>query len=136
MSSLGRVITQVPVEDLEFIWPQVKAQLEKALDGSYSSYDILEYIKQNRMQLWISWNDGIEASFVTEVCDYPQMRVMRWVLAGGSNMESWLDLVTSKVEDWAKKNNCQRLEIVGRKGWTKVLRDYEPQAVYFVKELK
>lgn len=136
MSSLGRVITQVPVEDLEFIWSQVKPQIEKALDGSYSSYDILEYIKQNRMQLWISWNDGIEASFVTEVCDYPQLRVMRWVLAGGSNMESWLDLVTSKVEDWAKKNNCQRLEIVGRKGWTKVLRDYEPQAVYFVKELK
>jgi len=136
MSSLGRVITQVPVEDLEFIWSQVKPQIEKALDGSYSSYDILEYIKQNRMQLWISWNDGIEASFVTEVCDYPQMRVMRWVLAGGSNMESWLDLVTSKVEDWAKRNNCQRLEIVGRKGWTKVLRDYEPQAVYFVKEIK
>jgi hypothetical protein len=136
MSSLGRVITQVPVEDLEFIWSQVKPQIEKALDGSYSSYDILEYIKQNRMQLWISWNDGIEASFVTEVCDYPQMRVLRWVLAGGSNMESWLDLVTSKVEDWAKRNNCQRLEIVGRKGWTKVLRDYEPQAVYFVKELK
>jgi hypothetical protein len=136
MSSLGRVITQVPVEDLEFIWSQVKPQIEKALDGSYSSYDILEYIKQNRMQLWISWNDGIEASFVTEVCDYPQLRVLRWVLAGGSNMESWLDLVTSKVEDWAKRNNCQRLEIVGRKGWTKVLRDYEPQAVYFVKELK
>ena len=136
MSSLGRVITQVPVEDLEFIWSQVKPQIEKALDGSYSSYDILEYIKQNRMQLWISWNDGIEASFVTEVCDYPQLRVMRWVLAGGSNMESWLDLVTSKVEDWAKRNNCQRLEIVGRKGRTKVLRDYEPQAVYFVKELK
>ena len=136
MSSLGRVITQVPVEDLEFIWSQVKPQIEKALDGSYSSYDILEYIKQNRMQLWISWNDGIEASFVTEVCDYPQLRVMRWVLAGGSNMESWLELVTSKVEDWAKRNNCQRLEIVGRKGWTKVLRDYEPQAVYFVKELK
>ena len=136
MSSLGRVITQIPVEDLEFIWSQVKPQIEKALDGSYSSYDILEYIKQNRMQLWISWNDGIEASFVTEVCDYPQLRVLRWVLAGGSNMESWLDLVTSKVEDWAKRNNCQRLEIVGRKGWTKVLRDYEPQAVYFVKELK
>jgi hypothetical protein len=136
MSSLGRVITQVPIEDLEFIWSQVKPQIEKALDGSYSSYDILEYIKQNRMQLWISWNDGIEASFVTEVCDYPQLRVMRWVLAGGSNMESWLDLVTSKVEDWARRNNCQRLEIVGRKGWTKVLRDYEPQAVYFVKELK
>ena len=136
MSSLGRVITQVPVEDLEFIWSQVKPQIEKALDGSYSSYDILEYIKQNRMQLWISWNDGIEASFVTEVCDYPQLRVLRWVLAGGSNMESWLDLVTSKVEDWAKRNNCQRLEIVGRKGWTKVLRDYKPQAVYFVKEIK
>ena len=136
MSSLGRVITQVPVEDLEFIWSQVKPQIEKALDGSYSSYDILEYIKQNRMQLWISWNDGIEASFVTEVCDYPQLRVMRWVLAGGSNMELWLDLVTSKVEDWAKRNNCQRLEIVGRKGWNKVLRDYKPQAVYFVKELK
>ena len=135
MSSLGKVVTQVPVEDLEFIWPQVKAQLEKALDGSYSSYDILTYIKENRMQLWISWNDGIEASFVTEVCDYPQMRVMRWVLAGGSNMESWLTLLTEKVENWAKKNKCQRLEIVGRKGWTKVLRDYEPQAVYFVKEL-
>jgi hypothetical protein len=130
------VCVQVDPEDLEFIWSQVEPQISRALEGSYSSYDIMKYIKENRMQLWISWNDGIEASFVTEVCDYPQIRVMRWVLAGGSNIENWLNPMKEKVESWAKKNNCQRLEIVGRKGWTKILRDYEPQAVYFVKEIK
>ena len=91
------------------------------------------------MQLWISWNNTdklVEAAFVTEVCDYPQMRTMRWVLAGGNNLEEWLSPLTEKVENWAKRNKCQRLEIVGRKGWTKVLRDYNPQAVYFVKEIK
>lgn len=138
MSSLDRIITQVPVEDLEFIWSQVVPHIERALDGSYSTYDILNNIQDNRMQLWISWNNTdkrVEAAFVTEVCDYPQIRTMRWVLAGGNNMEEWLNPLLEKVENWAKKNKCQRLEIVGRKGWTKVLRDYNPQAVYFVKEL-
>jgi hypothetical protein len=139
MSSLDRIITQVPVEDLEFIWSQVVPHLERALDGSYSTYDILNNIQDNRMQLWISWNNTdkrVEAAFVTEVCDYPQIRTMRWVLVGGNYMDEWLNPLLEKVENRAKKNKCQRLEIVGRKGWTKVLRDYEPQAVYFVKEIK
>lgn len=139
MSLSDSIVTQVPVEDLEFIWSQVVPHIERALDGSYSTYDILNNIQDNRMQLWISWNNTdkrVEAAFVTEVCDYPQIRTMRWVLAGGNNMEEWLNPLLEKVENWAKKNKCQRLEIVGRKGWTKVLRDYKPQATYFVKELK
>jgi hypothetical protein len=132
---LASVVTQVPVEDLDIVWAQCEPLLEKALDGSYNTYDILNYVQQNRMQLWISWNDKVECAFVTEVCDYPQMRIMRWVLAGGNNIENWLDQILIKVEDWAKKNGCQRSEIVGRKGWTKVLKEYKPQATYYIKDL-
>ena len=55
---LDNVVTRVPSEDLEFIWSQVAPLIEKALDETYSIKDILYGLANDRMQLFISWNDN------------------------------------------------------------------------------
>ena len=134
--SLGNVVTRVPSEDVEFIWSQVAPLLEKALDETYSIKDILYGLANDRMQLFISWNNNrVESAVVTEIAQYPQSKVLRYFLAGGVNLENWLERIQKVIEKFAKKENCTHLEVAGRKGWVRKLKGFRVKAYLLNKEI-
>ena len=134
--SLGNIVTRVPSEDVEFIWSQVAPLLEKALDKTYSIKDILYGLANDRMQLFISWhNDKVESAVVTEIAQYPQSKVLRYFLAGGTNLENWLEEIQIVIEKFAKKENCTQLEVAGRKGWVRKLKGFRVKAYLLNKEI-
>jgi len=134
--SLGNVVTRVPSEDVEFIWSQVAPLLEKALDETYSIKDILYGLANDRMQLFISWHDNkVESAVVTEIAQYPQSKVLRYFLAGGNNLENWLERIQKVIEKFAKKENCTHLEVAGRKGWVRKLKGFKVKAYLLNKEI-
>tara|TARA_R110001599_G_scaffold92247_1_gene241801 strand:- start:115 stop:585 length:471 start_codon:yes stop_codon:yes gene_type:complete len=135
-------ISYVPPKDVGLIWKQIEPLLLKPLeiDGfAYMPKDIFDSLLKKKMQLWISWNvktNNVEAAIVTEIIDYPRLRSCRYFLAGGTNMKSWFNPIKEQIEQWAIKNKCQRIELVGRKGWVKWLKDYKQQHIILMKELK
>jgi len=134
---LDNVVTRVPSEDLEFIWSQVAPLIEKALDETYSIKDILYGLANDRMQLFISWNDNkIESAVITEIAQYPQAKILRYFLAGGINLDNWLERIQEKIEKFAKQNKCTHLEVAGRKGWVRKLKGYQMKAIILSKEIK
>jgi len=140
ISSSDSEISFVPIEHIGPLWKQVEKHLEKPLEmdgNAYTSQDVLNSLINGKMQLWISWSkkkEKVEAAIVTEIVDYPQKRACRYFLAGGSNMKSWFKKITKEVEQWAKLNKCHRIELVGRKGWSRWLKDYTPKHIVLVKE--
>jgi UTP-glucose-1-phosphate uridylyltransferase len=134
--SLANVVTRVPSEDVEFIWSQIKPLLEKALDETYTIDDIYKGLIEDRMQLFISWNDDrVESAVVTEIAQYPQSKVLRYFLAGGVNLENWLERIQKVIEKFAKKENCTHLEVAGRKGWVRKLKGFRVKAYLLNKEI-
>jgi hypothetical protein len=134
--SLDNVVTRVPSEDVEFIWSQVAPLLEKALDETYTINDIQSGLFNDRMQLFISWNNNkVESAVVTEIAQYPQSKVLRYFLAGGSNLENWLERIQEIIEKFAKKENCTHLEVAGRKGWVRKLKGFKVKAYLLNKEI-
>ncbi len=134
--SLDNVVTRVPSEDVEFIWSQVAPLLKKALDETYSIQDILYGLANDRMQLFISWNNNkVESAVVTEIAQYPQSKVLRYFLAGGKNLENWLERIQKVIEKFAKKENCTHLEVAGRKGWVRKLKGFRVKAYLLNKEI-
>ena len=135
-------ISYVPPEDVGLIWKQIEPLLLKTLeiDGfAYMPKDIFDSILKKIMQLWISWNgktNVVEAAIVTEIIDYPRLRSCRYFLAGGTNMKVWFNSMKEQIEQWAIQNNCQRIELVGRKGWVKWLKDYKQKHIILMKEFK
>jgi len=105
-------------------------------DFSYDGRNLLDGILKKDMQLWISWKDKVESAVLTQIIEYPKFKVCRWFLAGGSKLHLWLDEMTKQVEEWSKQNNCKRIELVGRRGWIKKLKDYEAKHIVMTKELK
>jgi len=130
------VITRVPKDDLLFIWSQVAPLIEKALDETYSIKDILYGISTGRMQLFISWNNNkVESAVVTEIAQYPQAKVLRYFLAGGTNLNNWLERIQETIEKFAKNNKCTHLEVAGRKGWVRKLKGFKMKAIILSKEI-
>jgi len=139
-SSSDSEISFVPIEHIGPLWKQVEGHLKKPLeiDGyAYTAQDVLNSLINGKMQLWISWSrkkKKVEAAIVTEIVDYPQKRACRYFLAGGDNMKSWFKKMKNEIEQWAKLNKCHRIELVGRKGWSRWLKDYMPKHIVLVKE--
>ena len=135
MLSSDKGCTQVPKQDVFLIWTKVAPLLQKALDGTYDIIDVEQGLQDNRFQLFISWNNGIESAVITEIAEYPKAKVLRYVLAGGTNLENWLEEIQEVIEKFAKKNHCTQLEVAGRKGWLKKLKDFKEKAILLSKDL-
>ena len=112
------MIVKVPQEDLHIVWNEVEPLIKKALDDTYTARDILDGLVKNAFQLFISWEDKVESAVITEVIQYPQKKVCRYFLAGGSNMNNWLEPIQQEIEKFAKYNQCDAIEVAGRKGRT------------------
>lgn len=129
------MIIKVPQEDLHIVWNEVKPLIKKALDDTYTARDILDGLVKNAFQLFISWEDKVESAVITEVIQYPQKKVCRYFLAGGSNMNNWLEPIQQEIEKFAKYNQCDAIEVAGRKGWLRKLKGYEQKIYLMSKKL-
>ena len=129
------MIIKVPQEDLHIIWNEVEPLIKKALDDSYTAIDILDGLVKNAFQLFISWEDKVESAVITEVIQYPQKKVCRYFLAGGSNINNWLEPIQQEIEKFAKYNQCDAIEVAGRKGWLRKLKGYEQKIYLMSKKL-
>ena len=129
------MIIQVPKEDLHIIWNEIEPLIKKALDDCYTTDDILKGLVFEKFQLFISRENKVESAVVTEVAQYPQKKILRYFLAGGNNINNWLEPIQEKIEKFAKLNNCNSIEVAGRKGWARKLKGYEQKIYLFSKEL-
>ncbi len=129
------MIIKVPQEDLHIVWNEVEPLIKKALDDTYTARDILDGLVKNSFQLFISWEDKVESAVITEVIQYPQKKVCRYFLAGGSNINNWLEPIQQEIEKFAKYNQCDAIEVAGRKGWLRKLKGYEQKIYLMSKKL-
>lgn len=115
------------LDEYERLAHHVEAALEYA-NNSHELLDVWDSIKSGKAQFFPLENSVI----VTEIVDYPNQSVCRIWLAGGE-MEELLE-AEKKVAEWAKGLGCSGMEIIGRKGWERQLKDYKAASVVLVKD--
>ena len=132
--------TLVGVNDVDLVWPVVKPMLQRAIDfndGDFDSNFVLSRLLNSTMQLFVGYNPKeIVYAAVTEILPYQKRKALRIVLMGGKDIDSWVD--TKIFERFARSQECDRIEIVGRKGWIKKLetRGYKQTHYIVTKEIK
>jgi len=100
-------------------------------DNSHTPEDVWSAIEKKRAQLWPLPNSVI----VTEIVSYPAGRSVRLWLAAG-DMDELLE-AEPFIAKWGKEHyGCKKVEIIGRKGWIKKLKDYQHKAVLLSKEIE
>ena len=135
------MIYGVQSKDINNWWSVAEPYITDALKygiGEYKPEDIKELCKQQQMQLWLFGdNKEIKGCFVTQILNYPQLKVLLVLLLGGKNFKEYKGEVDETLLRFGKEHDCKYVEFFGRKGWGNYLKDleYKEQVRMFSKEI-
>jgi len=107
----------------------ILAALEHAGD-THTEHDILDLLRNDQAQFWPAENSAM----ITEIVGYPNGNHCRIWLAGGE-YDELRELERDRLIPWARSQGCRRIELVGRKGWARRLKDYKEVATVLAKEI-
>ena len=121
-------VSAVPTEHLAQCWPFVEAFLEGAAEKTYGRFtvsNIYERIEEDGYQLWVAFDETakIKGAVVTNICNYPQRKILSMTYCGGEDLIEWKDQMLDILRRYAKDVGCDAIEAVARKGWAKVFRE-------------
>ena len=129
----------VQPEDVAYIWEDVSPLIEMARkhsEGELETDDFLEPLTHGDMQLWIATEDNnMHSAMVTQIVPYPQKQILRVILIAGSDFKRLYEF-NDMIESFAIRTGCSAMELWGRKGWKKMLPDWESNYIVYTKELK
>jgi hypothetical protein len=127
-------------EDAVKIWDRVGPMLQKVVDhteGELQPEDFLDNIVNKYMHLWLAVEDAdILMAMVTQIIEYPRRKTLRIIALSGKNFKETHSQFNDMIESFAIQAGCSGLELWGRKGWKKMLPDWESNYIVFTKNLK
>jgi hypothetical protein len=136
-------LVQIPIQELEKVWGIVEKDIKSALaySGQLTDSDfVFDTLKEGKFQLWVLWDKNqkktIDKYFgvvVTEIIKRKFGKVCHIYIMTGKQRTKWQHLIT-KVEDFAKQEDCKMMELIARPGWQRVLDDYGYKRTHVVLE--
>lgn len=122
-SKLG--FSGVPINCIDLVSEQVIPLIEKALRyslGEYTPQDLLDFCKEQKMQLWVVADDDfVHGCVVTELINYKRKRVCQVIIVSGYNLEEWFGGY-EVIEAWARSMGAEEMRSYCRAGWEKLLK--------------
>lgn len=129
-------------DDFERQWPLLLKFLLPAIErsnGRWTPEDVFDELKAGRLQGWALIDGGmLYAVGLTSIYSYPHARVLRCEWLGGVESQRWLELLDRTVSEWAIREGCTHMEMIGRKGWERMgsKLGFKPSYVFFEKPLR
>ena len=110
-------------------WDDLKPLIDIAIvDEHYTSEDIKKHLLDGISRAYKVVLDGVILAVVTaELVVYPKAKVVRIHTAGGKDSHLWAEKVIDAISEDANNNGATELQIIGRKGWLKVLDGFKEQ---------
>lgn len=117
-------------------WFWIEKYLQAVEEPDWSLDQVKNDLITANAQLWSLLGERGEATcaVITRVEHYHGTVFGVVWIAAGRGLEHTRVLLNA-IEDWFRSMGCSRIELRGRRGWEKVLPDYEPVAVILRKEL-
>lgn len=100
-------------------WTVAREYIIPALEhchGTYTENDLLAGVLAGQYRLWL----GTKSAVLTEVLQFPRIKVAHWFLGGGDLEE--LISMEPEIINWAIANGCRRMSVSGRKGWERAIK--------------
>lgn len=139
-SSADPVLCRIPQERWRDLAPIVAPYLALPIAytrGQQTLGSVFQALDRGQYQLWTIIGPGglVYAAMVTEILQYVGgAKTCMLLLLGGTEMRRWIHLI-EEVEQWAREEGCSQLEIHGRRGWKRMLKQYTQPFIVLRKEL-
>ena len=119
-------IKQVDIECVDVFWDKVKNWVYKVVvqsNGRHTLDSTYKLLKQGTMTMFlITDKKKLCAVYVVQKVYYPAKIVLGILFCGGSKVIKEIKKIEKFFLNYAKEQKCDGLEIIGRKGWDKVIK--------------
>jgi hypothetical protein len=117
-------------------WSRVRHFLLPAIawDGDWTEEQVVAALVEGAAQLWIGEDDRVRCAVVTCLSKTARGLVCEIWLMGGEDRKRWLHFL-ERIETAARERGCVSIELIGRKGWARLLPDYRQKAIILRKAL-
>lgn len=120
----------VPSDQVAAAWEQLAPVVSRVTDTPWSLDDVREELAEARAQCFGLREAGsVVALIVTRIEKTPSHTYGLVWLAAGTALEQGLRFFAAEIEPWLFEQGCEWIEVQGRKGWRKMLPDYDEPAV-------
>ena len=136
-------LVNIPSSNLDDVWSLVKKDISEALSysGNHTDADfVYDCVKEDKMQLWVVWDKDKSTTLekyygvvVTEIVKRKLIQSCNIFIVTGRNRQKWQHLI-SVLEDFALENNCTNMELFARKGWEKIMEQFDYKKTHVVLE--
>ena len=127
-------------DDTPKFWPAIEGWIAAALEhGGVMLWpqDIYNALIARTMKLWLAFDGAtLKGCMVTQLANYPRIKVLSIVAAGGRDAREWMQF-DSTISEYARILDCEAIEFLGRQGWEKMVAPYgyKPVVTVFRKTL-
>lgn len=136
-------LVNIPSSQLDDVWNLVKKDIQQALSYSGNHTDaqfVYDTVKQNKMQLWVLWDNSKKTTIekyygvvVTEIVERKLKKSCNIFVVTGRHRQKWQHLIKI-LEDFALKQNCTNMELIARKGWKRIMEQFDYKQTHVVLE--
>ena len=136
-------LVNIPSSNLDDVWSLVKKDIAEALSysGNHTDSDfVYDCVKENKMQLWVVWDKDKPTTLekyygvvVTEIVKRKLIQSCNIFIVTGRQRQKWQHLI-SVLEDFAIENNCTNMELIARKGWQRIMEQFDYKQTHVVLE--
>tara|TARA_R110000824_G_scaffold345898_1_gene532603 strand:- start:2016 stop:2468 length:453 start_codon:yes stop_codon:yes gene_type:complete len=118
----------IPKDHYSSVKDDVEALITKSIklsDGRDDFATVWNELQRTHQQLWMVFDSENKpiAALLTSIKAYALKRMFLLQWLGGEDMDDWLGRLLDTLAAFAKANSCAGMEIVGREGWKRALRD-------------
>ena len=134
-------ISLVPSDKISLIWDQAEKYLKKSAsrsNGRTRVEDIFHDLISNKTHLWVIFDTGdfkITGVQITLFNNYPTGKKMLCLEhTAGKNMQEWVENGIDLIIKFAKDNECDGIEGIGRHGqwnWVKKKKGWKRPATFY-----
>jgi hypothetical protein len=121
-------ISLVPQESISLFWDDACQHFERSFNYSPIFVDkdeLLVDCLNGDLTLWVVYDetpDQMIGAFTVRIKKYPGGTVLSGEHLGGSRLDEWADQLFDMMDQYAKLYNVSALELIGRRGWEKILK--------------
>jgi hypothetical protein len=136
-------LVRIPSSNLDDVWNLVNKDISDALSysGNHTNAQfVYDCVKENKMQLWVVWDkdkpttiDKYYGVVVTEIVKRKLIQSCNIFIVTGKHRQKWQHLI-SVLEDFAIENNCTNMELIARKGWQRIMEQFDYKQTHVVLE--
>lgn len=121
------------------VWARIEPFIKEAIERGHIPYSLEEVaaeIMERRWQLWlVTDEDGIMAVVVTKVDQFGNGNLGTIMFLSGEEWPKWSHLLDDVLYPWFREKGCKSVRFFGRKGFQRLLPDWQTVAYVMTKEL-